>query len=231
MPVPEIVESAMDTYLCSYTHGLLTFELPARVPVTVDSKLEDGVADQSKALVGLWTVSRGRVEGFVEQAQVLEGVAESVADVIEVADGAGLFLEALLRLFLQIGRRLLALGGGGGCRGMGGGDVVGGCSDHVVRRCSSDGGGRHGDDVVRGQVASFVGKCGVDVLSRRGVDVLGGGVEDVFRRKGVVLVRRHRVNVVRRHGDDVVRRRSAGDVRCFCLYIPVLMLDGKRVYG
>ena len=106
-------------------YALNTFELPARVPVAVDGELEDRVADQSKALVGLWAVNRGRVEGFVEQAQVLEGVAESVADVLEVAQGAGFFLEAALRLFMRVGRRLVALGGRRGCRDSGGGGFFG----------------------------------------------------------------------------------------------------------
>lgn len=207
-----MVVLATDAYLCRCTNELLTFKLPARVPVTVDGELEDRVADQSKALVGLWAVSRSRVEGFVKQAQVLEGVAESVADVVEVAEGASLSLEALLRLFLRVGRRLLALGGSGDCEGMDGGNAAGRCRDRVIGGCGNDGTGRRGGVVVGGQGVDVLNRCGVDTLCRRGVDVpggrgvdiLGGSGDDVFRRKGVVLVRRHRVNVVRRHGDDVV---------------------------
>lgn len=69
-----------------YTKSLHTFELPTRVPVPVDGELQDGVTDQSKALVGLRAVKAGRVECFVEEVEVLEGVAESVADELEVSD-------------------------------------------------------------------------------------------------------------------------------------------------
>ena len=97
-----------------HASGLHTFELPARVPVAVDSELEDGVADQGKALVGLRAVNTGCVESFAEETQVFEGVAEGVADVLGGVEGAGLFLWDALRLFLRVWGCLLTLGGGGG---------------------------------------------------------------------------------------------------------------------
>ena len=84
--MPEIVKSAADVCVHVYINGLHTFELPARVPVTIDGELEYGVADERKALVGLWAVEAGCVEGLVEEVEILEGVAESVADELEVSD-------------------------------------------------------------------------------------------------------------------------------------------------
>lgn len=83
--------------------GLYTFELPARVPVAVDGELEDGVADQGKALIGLRAVNTGCVESFAEETQVFEVVAEGVMDVLGSVEGAGLFLGIALCLFLRVG--------------------------------------------------------------------------------------------------------------------------------
>lgn len=192
--MPKMVGLAIWIGPCVY-EALRIFGLPARVPVTVDGELEDGVADQSKALIGLCAESRGCVECLSEQSGVLEGVAESVTDILEGIEGASLLLEATLHLFLCIGGGPLALGGGSSCGGMGRSDVVGRCSDHVVRKQGGDGGGRRGNYGVGGHDVVFVGRRGVDLPSRRGVGVLGGSGDDIFGRRGVVLVGRHCVDV------------------------------------
>lgn len=77
LPVPEASKSIM----FSTRIGIrpCTFRLSGRVPVTIDGGLEYGVADQREVLVRPSTVGTSAVERFVEEVDVLEGVAEGGA--------------------------------------------------------------------------------------------------------------------------------------------------------
>jgi hypothetical protein len=156
------------------TTGSRTFELPARVPVTGDGELKDGVADKRKALIGLWAVETGCVKGFVEKVEVLEGVAESVADELKVSDCAPFLQGPLLRLSLGVGRSSLALGGeGSSFRGMSGGGVIW-RGDCVGGRQGSAAVGRHGSVFAVRHGAGVGGRFDNDLVGRRGHNVVGG---------------------------------------------------------
>jgi hypothetical protein len=156
LPVPKIVA-------VSYVH-----------PQTPSLRTTGSRTDKRKALIGLWAVETGCVKGFVEKVEVLEGVAESVADELKVSDCAPFLQGPLLRLSLGVGRSSLALGGeGSGFRGMSGGGVIW-RGDCVGGRQGSAAVGRHGNVFAVRHGVGVGGRFDNDLVGRRGHNVVGG---------------------------------------------------------